>query len=320
MKPPETWTEHDLDQLILQKQEENIELEFKSADALQQNDSRKAEISKDVSAFANSAGGTLIYGIKEDPEEPHPAVGLSPIDPSEVSKEWLEQVINSRIHPRIQGILINPVELKTAIPGKYAYVVVVPESTTAHQASDKRYYKRFNFQSVAMEDYEIRQTMGRTSRPGYEIQLSLTSSGTNQFRLNGTLDNQSEIVGHDVSVVLLIPKHLVVQPDDYEEKLDGHVYTRIVGGYVESSASTKSVIPSVPPLTPHVFNFRRHIQLPSEPIDGGKVRVVLRVFDQFGLSLTANLALTWPNYRPILESEVHASKTSRSYGHPLLSA
>ena len=36
------------------------------------------------------------------------------------------------------------------------YVVDIPQSNIAHQAFDKRYYKRFNFISTPMEDYEIR--------------------------------------------------------------------------------------------------------------------------------------------------------------------
>lgn len=152
MKPPGSWDEDDLLQLIATRQEEHLRLDFKAADALGQTDSKKTEISKDVSAFANSAGGVILYGVRESPEPPHTADELSPIDPTAYSKEWLEQVINSRIHPRIQGIVINPVELNTKHPGKYAYAVLIPEGTTAHQASDKRYYKRFNFKSEPMED------------------------------------------------------------------------------------------------------------------------------------------------------------------------
>ena len=58
-------TKTDLDSLILNHIEENIHLDYKAADALSKSDNKKKEISKDVSAFANSDGGVIIYGIRE---------------------------------------------------------------------------------------------------------------------------------------------------------------------------------------------------------------------------------------------------------------
>ena len=51
-------------------------------------------------------------------------------------------------------------------PGQHAYVVYVPQSLRApHQAGDRRYYKRYNAQSVPMEDYEVRDVARRTDTP-----------------------------------------------------------------------------------------------------------------------------------------------------------
>ena len=75
-------------------------------------DAKKAEITKDVSAFANSAGGVLIYGIAEPPDraERHKPGRPDPICRANFSKEWLEQIIQS-IQPRIDGVNIIPVEI-----------------------------------------------------------------------------------------------------------------------------------------------------------------------------------------------------------------
>jgi predicted HTH transcriptional regulator len=59
MRPPAEWSEKDLLELIKVKAEEGPQLEFKAADSLDSSDKKKTEISKDVSAFANSAGGTV---------------------------------------------------------------------------------------------------------------------------------------------------------------------------------------------------------------------------------------------------------------------
>lgn len=166
------WTEDDLLNLITNAVQENVQLDYKACDALQNTNGKKAAISNAVSAFANSAGGVLIYGIIE---EGHVAVRLDEgFDPNNVSKEWLEQVINSRIQRRIDGVRIYPIALPTSHPGRVAYVVAVPQSARApHQASDKRFYKRYNFMSVPMEEYEVRDVSMRRQGPVLSIRFQV---------------------------------------------------------------------------------------------------------------------------------------------------
>lgn len=185
------WDEQDLLDLIRLGVQEGLELDYKQCDALQRSDGKKNEISKDVSAFSNSAGGVIVYGMKEDRHVPTQIdVGF---DPNEISKEWLEQVINSRIQRRIDGIRVNQVPLLTTSPGKVAYVVVVPASIRApHQAADKRFYKRFNFESVPMEEYEIRDTANRSAVPDLDIEFSFVPDGA-KASLAGDGDYYSEI-------------------------------------------------------------------------------------------------------------------------------
>jgi hypothetical protein len=145
MKQPWEWDEDDILSLIKEQVKESISLDYKQCDSLGHTDRKKDEISKDVSAFANSAGGTIVYGIIENGHVPV-AIDIG-YDPNDISKEWLEQVINSRIHRRIDGIRINQVDLPNEQPGKVLYVVYIPQSNRApHMASDHRFYKRFNFE------------------------------------------------------------------------------------------------------------------------------------------------------------------------------
>ena len=58
---------------------------------------------------------------------------------------------------------ITPVYTKK--DNEVIYVVNIPKSDTAHQAKDKRYYKRYNFESVMMEDYEIKDIINRVKNP-----------------------------------------------------------------------------------------------------------------------------------------------------------
>lgn len=163
----------DLNNLILNQIEENLNLDYKSAGSLGKSVGKKKELSKDVSAFANSNGGIIIYGVKEfdETEKRHLPEKLDPVNRNEYSKEWLEQIINSNISPRIDGIIIKSISLNNE--NDVAYIVEIPKSTTAHQSSDFRYYKRFNFETVAMHDYEVKDVMNRNKSPKIEITFEL---------------------------------------------------------------------------------------------------------------------------------------------------
>lgn len=169
MKEPWEWTEDDILSLIRNKIGESNTLEYKSCDSLGRTDGKKREISKDVSAFANSAGGTIVYGVIENSSHEPESIDVG-YDPSDISGEWLEQVINSNIERRIGGVIINPVSLPNTRPGRMLYVVYVPESALApHMAADDRFYRRFNFQSVAMKEYEVRNLMRQESYPSRDV-------------------------------------------------------------------------------------------------------------------------------------------------------
>jgi len=175
MRAPWEWTEHDLLELISNQVTENLSLDYKECGALQRTEGKKGEVAKDVSALANSAGGVLVYGIKESGHVP---IELDAgVDPLDISKEWLEQVINSRIERRIDGVRVHQVPLFGARIGRVAYIVSVPASVRApHMASDHRYYKRFNFESVPMEDYEVRDVSRRLASPELQLGYRLRSS------------------------------------------------------------------------------------------------------------------------------------------------
>lgn len=167
------WTQERLQAYIDNGIEESLTLDYKAAPALDRTDSKKKEITKDISSMANSAGGILIYGIAEYPDEArkHLPERIDPISRKQFPKEWIESIA-SNIHPRINDLCIIPVSLQS--DGDHvAYVVVVPQSTTAHQATDWRYYKRYNFQSIPMEDHEVRDVMGRDKHPKVSLEFLL---------------------------------------------------------------------------------------------------------------------------------------------------
>jgi hypothetical protein len=185
------WTFLEIEKLIAEGVEESLTLEYKSADALAKTDSKKKEITKDVSAMANSAGGIIIYGIKEydNLDKRHLPDKIDGIDRTQYSKEWLEQVIHT-IRPRIDDLQIYPVNINDD-RNVGVYVVDIPQSTTAHQATDYRYYKRYNFESVPMEDYEVKDVINRVTTSLADVHFD--------FRV---LRSDKEI--HEYALVILI--------------------------------------------------------------------------------------------------------------------
>lgn len=161
----EEYSMEDINYLILNKIEENIHLDYKAAGVLEKTDKKRAEVTKDVSAFANSDGGIIIYGIVEEEFKPKE---VSFIDGNVYTKEWLESVIQL-IQPRIEGIRIIPVRGNGDV-NHSIYIVKIPRSDAVpHMAKDHKYYKRFNFMSVPMEDYEVKDLYNRVSTPKLRI-------------------------------------------------------------------------------------------------------------------------------------------------------
>src|ERR1041385_8252045 len=151
--------------LIVANSEESTYLEFKGAEALNLTDKAKNDIAKDVSAFANADGGILIYGVKE---QDHKAGSEDFIDGNKFSKEWLEQIIQSRIKKPIEELKIYPIRYKTV--SQTIYVIDIPRSSDApHQASNKKFYTRRNFLVEEMEEYEIRNAYDRPRKTQLEI-------------------------------------------------------------------------------------------------------------------------------------------------------
>ena len=162
------YSEEKIIALIREETLENTFLDYKSAGALtKDNPFLNIEISRDVSAFANSAGGDIIYGISEDNHIPKKIDGTMDIIEK---KTWIEQIINANIQPRINGISVYPVVIPSQ-ENTAVLVVHIPKSHTAHQAKDQKYWCRYGSEKQAMEDYQVRQTMNRMRAPVLQFVL-----------------------------------------------------------------------------------------------------------------------------------------------------
>jgi hypothetical protein len=192
----EKWTIEKINQFITDKVPESLNLEYKGAKALEQVGNKKdinTEITKDVSAMANSDGGTIIYGINET------NYLIEPIDQRKKTKEWLAQVISRSIRPPI-NFIITPVSIDNE--NNVVYVVDISKGETAHQAKDKKYHKRFDTTTADMEDYEIRDVMGRNKYPKFELSFDRCNASI----LSITAKNIGAVYAKYINAIFHIPK------------------------------------------------------------------------------------------------------------------
>ena len=179
--------------------EENNFLEFKRSNSLSRDAHARKELSKDVSAFANAGGGLIIYGIKE---EGGTAKELDEgVDSSMITKEWIEQIINSLIHPKIPDIRIY--SISSDIKKMMYYIIEIPQSILApHMSGYNKYYTRKNFSSIPMEDYEVRDVMMRTKAPDLCIELFFRRHGAKIEKFPLSLKNSETDHGLEMNGVI----------------------------------------------------------------------------------------------------------------------
>lgn len=152
--------EEDLQFLIEDQTPESRTLEYKSELNLQK-DNNKIEFAKDISSFANSAGGLIIYGMAEGKNEgnkgkPETLCGFNPdpIDEDEFKRK-VYQILQTNISPKIPSLNTHFVPLKN---GKKAFLVDVPKSFVAPHIVKKehRFYHRDDAMRHHMDEQELK--------------------------------------------------------------------------------------------------------------------------------------------------------------------
>ena len=158
-EPARTWTQADLEQLIADQIEEGPRLEYKASLPLD-TPSQRGEAAKDVCALANSSGGRLIIGLKEDerPGENVP-VEIAPLtDPA-----YRDQLIDTLVGRCLPAVAFDAVPIPIE-GGGYCLVVEVEESLSPVMVSGKgqsRYYHRVDSKSLPTGDREARERYAR---------------------------------------------------------------------------------------------------------------------------------------------------------------
>lgn len=182
----------DLQRLCSERQEETLALEFKSCNELKvgtnfydktgqlrprQIDDVLDELTKDVTAFLNATGGTIIYGIQEkssrakkiDKANSFKLGSRQDNIPSEKVVDWLRAHVQPPPTINVYRVLETP-----DTPDSSWYLVIeIPQGQQAYMARDRRFYKRVGSTAQPMEQYEVSDVMNRTRAAALELRIGI---------------------------------------------------------------------------------------------------------------------------------------------------
>ena len=143
-----------IDALVDAGQRETRQLDFKQELPGRTNADKK-ELAKDVSAFANSSGGVLVFGVVEEEGVAREARGVSVANlDQEIPR--LRQIIRGNLDPKVPNVEFHHVDGFSDGP---VLLIRVPRSWSAPHmltTNDSRFYSRRGTQNLPLDVGEIR--------------------------------------------------------------------------------------------------------------------------------------------------------------------
>jgi hypothetical protein len=154
-KPIDQVVEADLRSLVENQVSERKTIEYKQA-LPGKSDGERKEFLADVSSFANSSGGHLVYGMKEEGGLPIELCGLG-VEDAAATVNDLDSRIRDGIKPRIPGAIVWAVRLES---GGTAAVIRIPRSyASPHMVTyggSSRFFARTSNGKYQLDVEEIR--------------------------------------------------------------------------------------------------------------------------------------------------------------------
>lgn len=247
MKPYDEWDE---DYILNLPPGEHDWIEYKDARsidfALPGGNEGKAleELSKQISAFANSGGGALVYGIKNTRlgtvREVDDAGGVT-LNLKNGVKEWLEDIIPNLVDPPLVKFNIYTVEGSTPKSkigvGKALLIIEIPSSASApHQAKDNVYYGRVAGKTRPLGHRFVMDIINRPRHPKMKVTCRVDPeghySGMEEHYIPTlwfSCRNIGRVYANYVNGFVWVPATLTEAKDKdyaYEDEIDGKPYVR----------------------------------------------------------------------------------------------
>ena len=221
---PSTWTEAGLREI---PSGEHDFQEFKASPWIEHDGeigpSFLSLYSKQLSAFANGAGGRLFIGLDDQGRIDG---GVATDLKSGGLRAWLEDVTPGAIDPPLTGFNVFEVRsdgsAKSLIgEGRAVYIIEIPASDSApHQAMDHRYYLRIAGKSRPMGHVHIQDVLRRTRHPQVHLER-LGPFGEPEFdeadprgprvliSLRAFVKNTGPTMAHHVGGEMILPRMFV---------------------------------------------------------------------------------------------------------------
>jgi hypothetical protein len=135
----------------------------------------KENFSKCLSAFANSDGGVLVWGVKTDHrDQVDRAADCRPFAEPEKFRARLQDYLLAATQPPVDGVSLAVV---SAHRGAGFVKCLIPASDKPpHMASDNKYYRRTSNGSRQMEHIELEDMFGRRQRPVLKLRIALAQT------------------------------------------------------------------------------------------------------------------------------------------------
>jgi Putative DNA-binding domain len=166
LSPSVKWTKEHIDYVLQARAREGKFLDYKQTLPSSKDDD--IELLADVSAFANTSGGIILYGISEEKGEPVACPGVAPGDLDKAILR-LEAVIRSNLDPTL--VNFHPDIIETA--DKSAVVALrIPASANAPHMIAKgspKFYARGAAGKIPMDAYEIKSAFLSADSLAYKI-------------------------------------------------------------------------------------------------------------------------------------------------------
>jgi hypothetical protein len=252
-------------------------VEFKGTASLDftlpKGDENKAleELSKQLSAFANSGGGTLVYGIKDAPSGQVREVdrgGVNLALKGRSTKEWLEDVIPNLVDLPLSSFnvytITNTGAQSNIDDGKGMILIEINDSEQApHQARDKRYYARVSGKSKPISHRMVLDIMGRATHPKMDlslkfVELSFYKGKLKELYLQANCINNGRIYANYVNGYIQIRRELVSKKEESTLKVEDDAYTALYFKNLHKDLVDLEL--GMPPMgglpgTPHTFRY-----------------------------------------------------------------
>jgi Putative DNA-binding domain len=167
------------------RQQENVELEFKTKSHPQSGDLTKDDrrnLGQALSALSNSMGGLLVWGVRaeKNADDVDCATQLVPISQIEKFHSLLERAVSQAIMPRHEGIRLAAIQSQATPGAGYVVMYVDRSERRPHRSEfgDKQYFKRVGDSSIAMEHYDIEDSFKRLVVAWLTAEVTIQSGGT----------------------------------------------------------------------------------------------------------------------------------------------